>query len=429
MSVKRNIAIYCRVSTDDQAENGYNLREQEKRINQYIQAYAEDFPEDVITYIDDGYSAKNLNRREMLLLINDVKNGLISKVLVHNLDRLTRSMKDFIVLLEMFEEYDVQLFSLKEKIDTTSAIGRLFINVIVLMAQWERETISERTIRALDEAAEEGVYISGKPPFGYDAVDKRLVVNEKQAIIVKQIYYMYFYEELSINAIYHHLKSNYAHFEYPWTYDRVSNILKNEIYTGTFKNKRLVIENHSPAIISHDLFNDTQNMLLQRNRRDKMRYVFRNVCYDSATGDKLISDCSKKSSKTYLYQLNTQTKQRINEVQIDEQIRTHFDHYFQDVILLQFRSQIETLKRRDSHIRALEYLVTASVISKEYYITAVNNLIDGNTLRESQLVDVLNQVRTWSVLSPSEKTMAVKTSIKRIDIDLVNKKITAVVFK
>lgn len=308
MEIKRKIAIYCRVSTDDQAENGYNLREQEKRINQYIQAYAEDFPEEVVTYIDDGYSAKNLNRRDMLLLINDIKNDLISKVLIHNLDRLTRSMKDFIVLLEMFEEYDVQLFSLKEKIDTTSAIGRLFINVIVLMAQWERETISERTIRALDEAAEEGVYISGKTPFGYDAVDKRLVVNENQATIVKQIYYMYYYEELSINAIFHYHKSNYDHFDYNWTYDRVSSILKNEIYTGTFKNKRITIENHSPAIITRELFDDTQNMLMLRNRRDKMKYVFRNVCYDCYTGDKLISDCAKKSSKTYLYQLNTKTK-------------------------------------------------------------------------------------------------------------------------
>lgn len=115
---KRNIAVYCRVSSDDQAENGYNLREHERRIDQYINAYYDEFTDDVVKYIDDGFSAKDLKRREMTMLIEDIQQGLISKVIIHNLDRLTRSMKDLIYLIELFEEHDVQLFSLKEKIDT-----------------------------------------------------------------------------------------------------------------------------------------------------------------------------------------------------------------------------------------------------------------------------------------------------------------------
>lgn len=160
--MERKIAIYCRVSTDDQAENGYNLREQEKRIEQYIKAYDNEFTEEVIKYIDDGYSAKDLKRREMILLLDDIKDGLISKIVIHNLDRLTRSMKDLIYLIELFEEYDVQLFSLKEKIDTKTAIGRFFVSMIILIAQWEREAISERTIRALDQSAYEGNYVHGR---------------------------------------------------------------------------------------------------------------------------------------------------------------------------------------------------------------------------------------------------------------------------
>lgn len=97
------IAIYCRVSTDDQAENGYNLREQEKRTNQFINAYNEDFSEERVTYIDDGFSAKDLNRREMKMLLQDIKDNRISKVVIHNLDRLTRNMKDLIYLFELFE--------------------------------------------------------------------------------------------------------------------------------------------------------------------------------------------------------------------------------------------------------------------------------------------------------------------------------------
>ncbi|MGM7268198.1 recombinase family protein, partial [Erysipelothrix rhusiopathiae] len=161
------IAVYCRVSSDDQAENGYNLREQERRIDQYINAYSEEFTENVVKYIDDGYSAKDLKRKEMSMLLQDIKDDMISKVIIHNLDRLTRSMKDLIVLIELFEEHDVQLYSLREKIDTKTAIGRFFVSIIILIAQWEREAISERTIRALDQSAYEGNYVHGRAPFGY----------------------------------------------------------------------------------------------------------------------------------------------------------------------------------------------------------------------------------------------------------------------
>lgn len=74
--MEREIAIYCRVSTDDQVENGYNLREQEKRIEQYISVYSDDFTEETIKHINDGYSAKDLNRDEMKLLLEDINDGL-----------------------------------------------------------------------------------------------------------------------------------------------------------------------------------------------------------------------------------------------------------------------------------------------------------------------------------------------------------------
>ncbi len=78
--MNRKIAIYCRVSTDDQAENGYNLREQERRIEQYIKAYSEEFTEELVKYIDYGYSAKDLKRKEMLVLLQDIKMGKFVKL-------------------------------------------------------------------------------------------------------------------------------------------------------------------------------------------------------------------------------------------------------------------------------------------------------------------------------------------------------------
>lgn len=90
-----------------------------------------------------------LVRKELKRLLSDIRKGVVVKVIILNLDRLTRSIKDLMFLFEFFEECDVKLYSLKEKIDTESAAGRFFVSMIVLISQWERETISERTIRGV----------------------------------------------------------------------------------------------------------------------------------------------------------------------------------------------------------------------------------------------------------------------------------------
>lgn len=94
----------------------------------------------------------------MIRLIVDVSNGEIDVILVHNLDRLTRRLKDLIHLLELFQVAEVSLVSIKEKIETETAMGRFFIIIIILIAQWELETISERTKRGMDRSAKEGNY-------------------------------------------------------------------------------------------------------------------------------------------------------------------------------------------------------------------------------------------------------------------------------
>ncbi len=147
--------------------------------------------------------------------------------MIHNLDRLTRSMKDLLYLIELLEEFDVQLFSLREKIDTKTAIGRFFVSMIILIAQWEREAISERTKRAMDQAALEGNYIHGRKPFGYDVVNKKLIVNKVHAAVVKKIFNYYLYEGISINKIAYRLNNEHRDLGVLWTHDRVSNMLKN----------------------------------------------------------------------------------------------------------------------------------------------------------------------------------------------------------
>ena len=122
--------------------------------------FPEEYPEGTVVrnYVDEGESAWSLNRKEMIRLIVDVSNGEIDVIIVHNLDRLTRRLKDLIHLLELFQVAEVSLVSIKEKIETETAMGRFFIIIIILIAQWELETISERTKRGMDRSAKEGNY-------------------------------------------------------------------------------------------------------------------------------------------------------------------------------------------------------------------------------------------------------------------------------
>lgn len=425
----RKTAIYCRVSTDDQAEHGYSLRDQERSIRKYISLYEDEFIDEIEIYIDDGFSAKNLERRDIQILLKDIKNGIVSKVVVHNLDRLTRSIMDLMFLIEYFEKYDVKLYSLKEKIDTDTAIGRFFVSVIVLISQWEREAISERTIRGMDQSSLEGNYVRGMPPFGYELIDKKLVINDKKAAIVKQIYTMYYFEENSINQIYHYHASNHNDFNFIWTYDRVRRVLNNEIYTGLFKNKRLEIHDHSPAIISKKLFKETQEMLKIKNRYNSLGFIFGRKCYNSKTKENLVLDSTKKPNKTYYYYYDRKENIRINEGLLDLQIGKWMNIYFKERVNEVIVKKISAINRQNLEIKFVEELMMIGAITKEYYLSAINKLSNVAKNRIYDIEELRNNIQYWEDLTRNEKIKSIKYSVDRIEINLSTKSIEEVFFK
>lgn len=157
------------------------------------------------------------------------------------------------------------------------------MSMIILIAQWEREAISERTIRAMDQSAYEGNWVHGKPPFGFYLIEKKLVVNECEAAIVKQVYHMYQYNGDSMSQIQHYRGNHHTDLGFVWTHDRIKIMLTNEIYTGVNKNKRIRIEKHSPRIINNELFEMVQHSLDYRNRRDSHNYLYKGLCVDNKT--------------------------------------------------------------------------------------------------------------------------------------------------
>ncbi|GAB7387104.1 hypothetical protein BSNK01_09400 [Bacillaceae bacterium] len=134
-------ALYIRVSTEEQAKEGYSVEAQKRKLTDFCHLQEWEIFD---YYVDDGYSAKNLDRPALQRLIADLKEKKFDVVLVYKLDRLVRSMINLQELLQLFEKHDIKFHSLHEKFETHTAAGRLFLNIVGSMAEFERLQIAER---------------------------------------------------------------------------------------------------------------------------------------------------------------------------------------------------------------------------------------------------------------------------------------------
>lgn len=173
-------ALYIRVSTDRQAEEGYSIEVQKERLTAFTKTF--DGTVSFDTYIDDGYSGASLARPAMERLIEDAERRRITHVCVYKLDRLSRSQKDTLHLIEdVFLPNDVAFISVQESFNTATAFGRAVVGILSVFAQLERENIYERTRSGMQKRVEAGLWPGGGgTPFGYDYDRERgiLVPNE-----------------------------------------------------------------------------------------------------------------------------------------------------------------------------------------------------------------------------------------------------------
>lgn len=224
-------AIYTRVSTSEQASEGFSLDAQLDRLRAYCTS--QDWTI-VGVYTDEGISAKNTERPELQRLLQDIENRLVDVVLVYKLDRLTRSVIDLHALLERFERHSVGFKSATEVFDTTTAMGRLFITIIAALAQWERENLAERTKLGQIEMTKQGRWSGGHAPFGYDYMEGELRVNEPQARVVREIFDRYTGGEGTAKIL-QWLNNPHSPQLAPrqrWTQWALKYVLRNPLYAG-----------------------------------------------------------------------------------------------------------------------------------------------------------------------------------------------------
>lgn len=260
MITTNKVAIYVRVSTTNQVEEGYSIDEQKDKLSSYC--HIKDWSIYNI-YTDGGFSGSNTERPALEQLIKDAKKQLFDTVLVYKLDRLSRSQKDTLYLIEdIFLENKIDFVSLLENFDTSTPFGKAMIGILSVFAQLEREQIKERLMLGKIGRAKSGKSMMwARTSYGYDYHKKTgtMTINEFEAIVIRYIFNSYL-EGMSITKLRDRINEKYPK-EPAWHYRIIRGILANPVYCGYNQYKgRIYPGNHEP-IITEEIYNKTQEEL------------------------------------------------------------------------------------------------------------------------------------------------------------------------
>lgn len=260
MITTNKVAIYVRVSTTNQAEEGYSIEEQKDKLSSYCNI--KDWSVYKI-YTDGGFSGSNTKRPALEQLIRDAKKKLFDTVLVYKLDRLSRSQKDTLYLIEdVFIKNGIAFLSLQENFDTSTPFGKAMIGLLSVFAQLEREQIKERMqLGKLGRAKSGKSMMWARTSYGYDYHRETgtVTINPVQSLAIKFIFEQYL-SGRSITKLRDDLNDKYPK-EIDWNYRAVRMILANPVYCGYNQYKGQVYPgNHEPIITEED-FNKTQEEL------------------------------------------------------------------------------------------------------------------------------------------------------------------------
>lgn len=261
----QKVAVYIRVSTTAQLEEGYSIEEQKAKLESYCDI--KDWHVYKV-YTDGGFSGSTTERPALEQLIRDAERKKFDTVLVYKLDRLSRSQKDTLFLIEdIFIKNGIEFLSLQENFDTSTPFGKAMIGLLSVFAQLEREQIKERMqLGKLGRAKSGKSMMWGRTSYGYDYQKETgsLTINPAQSLVVKYIFERYLAGR-SITKLRDDLNEKYPK-EISWNYRAVRGILSNPVYCGYNQYKGQLFPGEHEPIISEDVYKRTQEELKIRQR-------------------------------------------------------------------------------------------------------------------------------------------------------------------
>lgn len=417
---KRRCAVYTRKSTDEGLDQEYNSLEAQRDAGlAYIASQRhEGWTAVHDTYDDGGYSGGNMDRPALKRLMADIERGQIDIVVVYKIDRLTRSLSDFARLVEVFDRTGVSFVSVTQQFNTTTSMGRLTLNILLSFAQFEREVTGERIRDKIAASKAKGMWMGGIPPLGYDVVDRKLVVNEPEAALVRDIFRRYaehgssaqLVRELAVEG--HTTKSwttqtGIHRTGRPIDQQYLFNLLRNRLYLGEMTHKGETFPGQHPAIVPAPLWEAAHAFIARRKQGPREQYgehpaLLAGLLYAPDGQRMLPTYTRKKNGRMYRYYVPYQHKRRHAGATLQPGV--------QDLGPLP-AADLETAVLEQIHaaLQAPEMLVSVWQSCQRHP--------EGAEMDEAQVVVAMRNIgKVWDQLFPAEQQRIAKLLIDRVQL-------------
>jgi DNA invertase Pin-like site-specific DNA recombinase len=316
---RKRCAVYTRKSTEEGLDQEFNSLDAQRESGEAFIASQRSQGWDCLPdrYDDGGFTGANIERPVLRRLLDDIEHGKVDAVVVYKVDRLSRSLLDFARLMEVFERRQVSFVSVTQQFNTATSMGRLVLNVLLSFAQFEREMIAERTRDKIAAARRKGKWTGGPVPLGYRVVDKKLVVEDLEAVVAREVFDLY-EQHRSALAVAHALndskrrtkrhvaKNGNVREPKKWTKDAILRVLRNPVYAGCMPYGDEVHEGEHVALIDRDRWNRVQAALdgrktAKHSPRTNPEYMLRGILRCARCGHAMTPASTRKARRTYRY--------------------------------------------------------------------------------------------------------------------------------
>ena len=313
-------AVYTRKSTDEGLDSDFNSLDAQREIAEsYIASQRHDgWTALAHRYDDGGFTGANTNRPALRQLLADIEVGEIDCVVVYRYDRLSRSLLDFLQVLEFFKRHDVEFVSVSERFDTSTPHGEMALNMVLSVAQCERKIIGQRTRDKIHAARRRGMWTGGRPILGFNVVGGRLVVNKDEAAQVKTIFELYVENPSLIGVVQELNRRGWRQKRWTtktgrnsgggkWNKSSLSTLLGNPLSIGKQKLGDQTFKGEHERIVPKKLFDRVQG-LMAGNRdtcggvtHNGSGFLLRGLLRCSACDAAMTPTATKRRSKAYRY--------------------------------------------------------------------------------------------------------------------------------
>lgn len=306
---KLRCAVYTRKSSEEGLDMEFNsLDAQREACHAYVESQkAEGWISLRDNYDDGGYSGGNVERPALKRLIADIEAGLIDVVVVYKIDRLSRSMLDFLKLVEAFDHHAVTFVSITQSFSTTTPMGRLMLNVMLSFAQFERELTGERIRDKVAASRKKGIWMGGPVPFGYSTESRKLIIREDEAASVRLVFERFVAVRSAI-LVAQQLNAEGITSRKSKPFDKgiLYKMLNNRVYIGEAVHKDQSYPGEHEAIVSRELWDEVHAILKESPRarasktRTQMPALLKGLIF-APNGQAMTPTHTRRRGKQYRY--------------------------------------------------------------------------------------------------------------------------------